>query len=166
MTIPSQTHYIGLNSSTSWSLDPSSFTKSSNTCGYTFLYTYTGVPSFVTPTLGVLSSSLNLSTTTTDWTLAYSNPGTTMTVTVTANENSAVTVTANVILLLIDPCQTIPITSTDIIDFIVPKMTTITGTTLLWYTGNNSLCPLSAPNFTVTSSPIGTNAANEPVFTI
>ena len=70
------------------------------------------------------------------------------------------------ILLLIDPCQTIPITSTDIIDFDVPKTKTKTEATLLWYTGNNSLCPLSVPNFTVTSAPNGTNAANEPVFTI
>ena len=89
-----------------------------------------------------------------------------MIVTVTANENSAATVSANVILLLIDPCQTIPITSTDIIDFDVPKTKTKTEATLLWYTGNNSLCPLSVPNFTVTSAPNGTNAANEPVFTI
>ena len=104
MTIPTQTHYIGLNSSTSWSLNSSSFTQSPNTCGYTFSYTYTGLPIFVTPTLGALSSTLNLSTTTTDWTLAYSNPSTTMTVTITANETSAVTVTANVTLLLIDGC--------------------------------------------------------------
>jgi hypothetical protein len=160
MTIPTKTQDIGLDSNTSWSLGPSSFTQSLNTCGYTFSYDYTGVPSFVTPTMGALNSTLNLSTTTTNWTLAYSNPSTTMAITVTANENSAVTVTANVILLLIDPCQTIPITSTDIIDFIVPKTKTITGTTLLWYTSNDSLCPLSAPNFTVTTSPVGTNGAN------
>ena len=94
-----------MNSITSWSLGPSSFTQSANACNYTYSYNITGVvPSFVTPTMGALNSTLNLSTTTTNWTLAYSNPSTTMTVTVTANQNSAATVTVDVILLLIDGC--------------------------------------------------------------
>lgn len=89
-----------------------------------------------------------------------------MNVTVTGNEYEVPTVTATATLLLIDPCQTIAIISTDITDFSVNKTKTNTGTTLLWNTGNNSLCPLSAPNFTVTSSPPGTNATNSPVFSI
>ena len=112
------------------------------------------------------SSTLSIETTTTDWTLAYSNPSSTMYVTVTGNEYEVPTVTATATLLLIDPCQTITITSTDIIDFSVNRTKTNIGTTLLWYTDNNSLCPLSDPNFTVTISPPGTNATNLPVFSI